>query len=158
MEISFEVDDSGAFANLEGASDRVMERFAEELRPVEQAMLADARARAVAHFHSVGAKPGLYLGAFSGGVKKTPSGVVGWIRNDNQLAHLLEFGFTISDILIAVKHVGDVMAFEGDVGTLYREYVHRHSTGVQAYPAIHPAFEARKAEIEAAAERAARGD
>ena len=74
MTIEFEVDDSQAFAKLEGASDRVMDRFAEELTGIEQAMVNDARARAVAHFHSVGKKPGLYLGAFSGGTNGVSTG------------------------------------------------------------------------------------
>ena len=155
MTIEFEVDDSQAFAKLEGASDRVMDRFAEELTGIEQAMVNDARARAVAHFHSVGKKPGLYLGAFSGGVTQKPSGVVGYIRNNNNLAHLLEYGFTISDLLIEAS---GIMRFEAEgVGELYRREVHRHATPVQAYPAIHPAFAAHKDEILAAAERAAEG-
>jgi hypothetical protein len=158
MPFQFEIDDSAAFAKMEGASDKVMDRFAELLRPVEEAMLADARAKDVAHFHSVGAKPGLYLAAFSGGVKKTPAGVVGWIRNGNNLAHLLENGFTISDILIATKSAGGVMAFDmGGVGKLFREYVHRHETKVQAYPAVHPAYEAHRDEVMAAAREAAKG-
>jgi len=155
VSVEFEVDDKSAFARLEGVPQRVRERFAELLKPIEAAMLADARERALAHFHSVGKKPGLYLGAFAGGVSEKPSGVVGWVRNANPLAHLLEYGFTISDLMIAAS---GVMAFEAEgVGELYRREVHRHATPVQAYPAIGPAFDAHKADVRAAAEQAAAG-
>lgn len=155
MPITFKVDDSNAFVSLDGASDRVMDRFAELLRPIEEAMLDDARARAIGHFHSVGKKPGLYLAAFAGGVSRKPSGVVGWVRNSNNLAHLLEYGFTISDLMIEAS---SVMRFDlAGVGELYRREVHRHATPVQAYPAIVPAFEARAGDVQAAAEQAAKG-
>jgi hypothetical protein len=156
MPISFEVNDASAFAALDGADDRVMDRFAELLRPVEQAMLDDARSRAIAHFHSVGKKPGLYLGAFAAGVSRKDSGVVGWLRNANNLAHLLEYGFTISDLVIEAS---GAMRFDvAGVGELYRREVHRHATPVQAYPAIHPALAARADEVLAAAEQAAKGE
>ena len=155
MPVQFEIDDSGAYAKMEGADERVMSRFAELLRPIEQEMVADARARAEAHFHSVGKKPGAYLAAFDGGVKKRPSGVVGWVKNSNPLAHLLEYGFTISDLLI---NASGVMKFDaGGVGELYRRAVHRHETRVQAYPAVRPAVAAHLAEVREAAQTAAEG-
>jgi hypothetical protein len=154
MAIEFVVDDSHAFAKFEGAGGRLKERLVEALRPIEQAILDDAMQRAVAHFHTVGAKPGLYLAAFSGGVKETDRGVVAWVRNPNPLAHLLEYGFTISDLLIEAN---GVMAFDMQgVGTLYRSEVHRHETKVQAYPAIRPALADHVDEIRGALERAAR--
>ena len=155
MEIEVEVSAQTAFAKLEGVSARVRDRFTENLKPIEEAMLTDARTAALAHFHSVGKKPGLYLGAFEGGVHEDDKRVVGWVRNANPLAHLLEYGFTISDLMI---EAGGIMKFEAaGVGELYRRAVHRHATAVQAYPAIKPAFDAHKGEIQEAAERAVEG-
>jgi hypothetical protein len=157
MSFDFEVHAESAFALLEGVGEKVIDRFAEELRPIEQAMLDDARARAAAHFHSVGAKPGLYLGGFGGGVTVKHGSAIGWMGNSNPLAHLFEAGFTISDLMIYAKNA-EVMKFAaGAVGDLYRKAVHRHATAVQPYPAILPAFEAKKGDIEAAAEQAAKG-
>ena len=121
---------------------------------VEQSMLQDARSKAVDHFHSTGKQPGLYLAAFSGGVSKKETKVVGWVRNNSPLAHLLENGFTISDLLIDSNNV---MAFQSGVQELYAYAVHRHATKVQAYPAIGPAFEAHKGEVITAAEQAVQG-
>jgi len=157
MPFDFEVHSQSAFAALDGVSEKVIDRFAEELRPIEQAMLDDARARAVAHFHSVGAKPGLYLAGFKGGVTVKHGSAIGFVGNSNQLAHLFERGFTISDLMIYARNA-EVMKFAaGGVGDLYRKAIHRHATHVKPYPAILPAFEARKGEIEAAAERAVEG-
>ncbi len=91
-------------------------------------------------------------------MKKEHGSVIGWLRNPNQLAHLFENGFTISDILIATKTANGVMAFEmAGVGQLYRQYVHRHETKVPAYPAIHPALAAHAADVREAAQTAAEG-
>ena len=106
----------------------------------------DARARATAHFHTLGAKPGLYLAAFADGTYDKGDRVGGYVRNANGLAHLLEYGFTISDMTIYAKN-GDVMAFGGDVATVFRKMVHRHQTKVEAYPAIGPAFDAASPDI-----------
>jgi hypothetical protein len=157
MSIDFQIDAASAFAAIEGAPQKVVDNFAALLKPIEEAMLADARGRALAHFHSVGAKPGLYIGAFDGGVKVEHGSVIGWMGNSNQLAHLLENGFTISDLMIYAKNA-EVMKFAGGgVGDLYRKAVHRHATTVQPYPAIKPAFDAAKGDIQAAAEQAVQG-
>jgi len=149
MSLTVNVDTSSAVAKLEAVGPTVRDAFAASLRTIEQAMLADARANAEAHFHSVGAKPGAYFAAFEGGVKQTDSAVIGYVRNANPLAHLLENGFTISDLTISAANV---MRFElAGVGEIYRREIHRHATPVQAYPAITPAFEAHVAEVEAAA-------
>ena len=153
MSIRMEIDASSAFAKLDGMAADVRQRFAASVKEIEEKILAEARANAVSHFHSVGKKPGVYLASFSGGVNQTKGSIIGWVRNGARLAHLMENGFTISDLLIQSK---DVMAFldAGSVAALYRSQVHRHATPVQAYPAIKPAFEAHKAEIETAASAA----
>ena len=157
MPLTFEVDPQTAFATIEGAPQKVIDRFAEALRPIEQAMVDDARARAVAHFHSVGAKPGLYLAGFSGGVTEKHGSIIGWVGNSNPLAHLLEKGFTISDLMIYARNA-EVMKFAvAGVGDLYRKAVHRHATQVRPYPAILPAFQAKEGEIMDAAQRAVEG-
>jgi len=154
MPFTMKVEARSAFAQFDGLADKVRQRFAGSIKRTEEAILAEARANAVAHFHSVGAKPGVYLASFSGGVKETNGSVIGWVRNGARLAHLMEDGFTISDLMIQAK--GGVMAWmeANSVAALYRREIHRHATPVQAFPAIRPAFEAHKAEIEAAARAA----
>ncbi len=152
--IQFQVTAYKLTAELEGASKRVLDRFAEKLRPIAARMLDEARARATAHIHSVGARPGAYLAGFNAGVKQDATSVTGWLANSNGLAHLFEYGFTISDLMIRAR--GGAMKFqEGGVGALYRKAIHRHATAVPAYPAILPTFEAHKAQIEQAAREAA---
>jgi len=147
MSIEFEIDASSVYAKLDKLSGEVRDRFAASIKQIEERMLAEARANAVAHFHSVGKKPGVYLASFSGGVKQTDGSIIGWVRNGARLAHLMENGFTISDLLIAGS-ADAVMKFElAGVAELYRRSVHRHKTAVQAYPAIAPAFEAHKGEV-----------
>lgn len=154
MPITVEIEASSAFAKLDGLAGQVRERFVASVKEIEKAILAEARANAVAHFHSVGKKPGVYLASFSGGVKETGGSVIGWVRNGARLAHLMEDGFTISDLMIHAEG-GLMELFEADtVLVLYRREVHRHATPVQAYPAIGPAFEVHKPEIEAAARAA----
>jgi hypothetical protein len=150
MSFELEIDAASVFAKLDGVGEEVRKRFAASAKAIEEKMLADAKANAVRHFHSVGEKPGVYLASFSGGVKETDGGVIGWVRNGARLAHLMEYGFTISDFIIG-GGVDALMRFDGDVGAVYRREIHRHATAVQAYPAIGPAFEAHKDEIETAA-------
>ena len=149
--------EAGALERIAAAGETVQSLMAEHLAPIASDMLADARSRAQAHFHSVGAKPGLYLAGFEGGVKMEADGsAVGWVANRNPLAHLLEYGFTISDLMIEANGMAMKFAVAG-VGDLYRHAVHRHATDVQAYPALTPAFEARKADVVEAAREVARG-
>ena len=154
MPISIDIQASSLFAKLEGMSGKVRERFAASMKRTEESILSQARSNAVAHFHSVGNKPGVYLSAFSGGVKETPGSITGWVRNGARLAHLMENGFTISDLMIQADS-GAMAFFEANsAAEPYRRNVHRHATDVQAFPAIGPAFEAHRAEIEAAARAA----
>ena len=152
MSLTVNVDSSSAFAKLDSLTGEVRERFAASIKQIEETILAEARINAVGHFHSFGKKPGRYLEAFRGGVKQTDSAVIGWVGNPSPLAHLLENGFTISDLMISAN---SVMKFElVGVAELYRRQIHRHATPVQAYPALRPAFDAHKGEVETAARRA----
>jgi hypothetical protein len=153
MAFSFEVDAQGAFAKLDAVGPTVRQALLDELTPIEVDMTNDARARALAHFHSIGAKPGLYLASIYGGVSNKGSSIVGYVRSSSPLAHLLELGFTIKDMIIEAKSDG-VMAFEvGGIGEVFSRKVHRPETVVEPYPAIFPAFEAKRAEIAEALER-----
>lgn len=130
----------------------IQRRLEQRLGTIATEMAADARGRAAAHIRSWGAKnPGSYVTSIKGGLakKKSPTRATGYVRSGHPLAHLLEYGFTISDIMIQAK-AADVMAFAGDAGEVFRKLVHRHATKVPPYPAIGPAFEARRAEIVAA--------
>jgi len=154
VSVGFEVDASAAFVKLAAIGPNVHRLLLEELKPLAAEILDDARSRAIAHFHSVGADPGLYLQGFAGGVSDKGTRVTGYVRNPSPLAHLLEDGFTIKDMMIEVKS-GAVMAFEGDVATVFAREVHRHETRVQPYPALQPAFDARRGDIAAALQRVA---
>jgi hypothetical protein len=153
MAASFEVDASGAFARLDRIGPGVRQALLDELTPLAAEMADGARYLALAHFHSIGAKPGLYLASIAGGVSDKDSKVVGYVRSSNPLAHLLELGFTIKDMIIEAKS-GGVMAFDaGGIAEVFTRKVHRPETKVQAYPAIQPAFDAMRGEVEAALRR-----
>lgn len=153
MPFSFEVDPQAVYLKFDAIGPGVRELLAQELRPIVDEMVDDARSRAVDHFHSLGAKPGLYLASIHGGVKEQSFRVSGWMRSSNPLAHLLELGFTIRDWMIESK---TLMAFElPDIGEVFAREVHRHATKVKPYPALFPAFEALQGEIEDALQRVA---
>jgi hypothetical protein len=160
MAASFEVDASGAFAKLDRIGPSVRQALLDELTPLAADMASDARARALAHFHSIGVKPGAYLASIAGGVSDKDSKVVGYVRSASPLAHLLELGFTIRDWIIVPgtgegtkSYLGAIMAFAGAEGMRFALTVHRPETKVQAYPAIQPAFDAMRGEVEAALRR-----
>ena len=144
LDIKVDVDESHVNAHFDQIGPDVKQALltlsAEIAREIEDA----ARGFAIAHFHSVGAKPGLYLAGFKSGTYDKQSRVGGWVNNANPLAHLLEYGFTISEMTITAANL---MAFEGDAGTVFAKYVHRPETEVPAYPALHPAFDEAKAAI-----------
>jgi hypothetical protein len=155
MPVTFAIDAQAAFVHLDRIGPGVHQALLDELTPIADAMQADARSRALGHFHSLGKKPGLYLDSIRGGVSDKGTRVSGYVRSSNPLAHLFEDGFTISDMLIEAAN-GGVMAFEeGGVGQMFRQEIHRHETAVKPYPAIHPAFDAARSEIEAALRRVA---
>ena len=154
MAATFSVDASRAFVRLDAIGPTMHRLLVDELTPIAADMLAEAKSNAVNHFHSVGAKPGAYLAAFSGGVSDKGTRVTGYLRNASPLAHLLEDGFTIKDMIIEAK--SGVMAFDvGGIAKAFARSVHRHATAVSAYPAIRPAFEAKRSQILAALQRVA---
>jgi hypothetical protein len=162
MSLTVKLTNDRAFTIFDGVGDDVMSAFAKGLRDIESRILSDARANAVSHFHSAGVDPGGYLKAFQGGVKEKKGSVVGYVRNAHPIAHLLEYGFTISDLMIVPgtgkntkAQVGDLMKFAGSAGDVFRRTVPRPETAVRAFPALGPAFEAHRGEIIAAAEDAA---
>jgi hypothetical protein len=147
-------DTTAAFAKFDLADSNVREALLDELKPLAETIAADARRRAVAHFHSTGKKPGLYLASIYGDARaKGDSQVVGFVRSNNGLAHLLELGFTIRDWIIDSKGPYP-MLFQVDGEAVGARSVHRHATQVEPYPAIFPAFEAARPEIDDAFERA----
>lgn len=140
------IDATHATARLEAMGPKARQAIVEVLEPRAEAIAADARARALAHFHSLGLKPGQYLGSIYGGVSAKETRVTAFVRSSSPLAHLLEWGFTITDLMIFAKADG-IMAFDGGAGTVFAKAVHRHATEVQPYPAIYPAFEDAKSDI-----------
>jgi hypothetical protein len=146
------IDASGAYAHLEAVGPKARQALKDALTPIAPAMQSDARDIALAHIHSVGKKPGQYLASIRGGVTDKGYAIVGWLRTPSPLGHLLELGFTISDLMIEAK-AGGVMAFEAGGVSKFVRFVHRHATAVKPYPAIGPAFTRHRAEILAALDR-----
>ena len=145
---------------LDAVEPDVRQRLEQSLGQLGKRIGDDAKSRAQAHIRFLGVKkPGSYVESIYGGLAKpkTRTRVTGFVRSGHPLAHLMEEGFTISDILIAARSGGGVMEFWGSLGLTYRQYIHRHETQVQAYPAINPAFEARRADVMAAFAAAAKG-
>lgn len=145
---NFVVDDAHVTLRLEAIGPDCREALRSVLGPAAAAIDDEARANAIGHFHSIGAKPGLYLAGFQHGSFEKGSRIGAYVRNGNQLAHLMEKGFTISDIDILPK-TAEMMVFEGDAGKVFARHVHRHETKVQPYPALTPAFEAARDRLQA---------
>jgi len=118
------------------------------LGPLAAAMTQDVRGRAVAHIHTLGKKPGLYLASIHGGVSDKGARLSGYVRSGSPLAHLLEYGATTPphDIL---ARAGKVLAFLAGAETVFRRLVHHPGASIPAYPAFGPAMAANKAHIEA---------
>ena len=111
------------------------------MAPLTRELAQDVRALALAHIHSYGKKPGLYLASIFGGVSDKGSTITGYVRSGNQLAHLLEYGTAAHDIGVKNKRV---LASADEVfGRLV-------NVSSPAYPVFAPALAKRQAEIEAA--------
>jgi hypothetical protein len=151
------VDEKRLTQVLDGMAPAVRERLIETLEPIAAEIQADAKARAEEHIRYLGSKnPGSYVESIQHGVAaKRERKVTGYVRSGHPLAHLLEDGFTIKDMMIQSAD-GGVMAFQDELGMHFARDVHRHETKVKAYPAIRPAFEARRDDILAALEAVAR--
>lgn len=154
---TFKYDDHRLVEVLDKVGPNAEKLLEQRLAPLATEIASDARSRAQAHIRFLGAKkPGSYVQSIKGGVAhKKPTRVTGYVRSGHPLAHLMEEGFTISDMMIVPKS-GAVMAFTGDAATVFARHVHRHQTVVPAYPAIFPAFEAKRNEIMATIESVAR--
>jgi hypothetical protein len=151
------VDDSDVIAHIERLVPSMHDALVAYLGNIAREIETDAQARARGHIRFLGAKnQGSYVSSITSGVSDREDRVTGYVRSGHPLAHLLEFGFTISDMTIYAS-AADVMAFDGGAGTVFAKHVHRHATKVQPYPAIHPAFEDHKAEILDALERVVGG-
>ena len=137
-------------ARLEQVAPDAREALKDALRDLETAIAADARDRASAHIHYLGAKaPGSYVESIHGGVSEKDRSIVGYVRSSHPLAHLMELGVKPHDIL---PSAAKVLHFEGSAGEVFAKYV--HDPGMQPYPAMIPAFEAARGDIEATLEAA----
>ena len=160
--LNVRVDDDRAMARLENVAPKARESLASSLRDLADEIAADARSRAQSHIRFLGVKaPGSYVQSIQGGVSEKDKQIVGYVRSGHPLAHLMELGFQISDWLIVpgtgkntTSSAGAIMAFAGQGGTVFSHYVHRHATRVQPYPAMLPAFEAARGDIETALQSA----
>ncbi len=152
----FSIDDRRAFVRLEAISPATAGALAEAVGELVGPILADAKSRAAAHIHTQGKNPGAYLDSIYGGVSERPGKVIGFVRSDSPLAHLLEDGAHIPAHDILPKSAADVLAFNGDAGTVFARVVHSPGANVPAYPAIYPSLDAAQSDIESKLEGAVR--
>ncbi len=146
-EIDIKIDEGSAIAKLDGASEQVHESLLRALGPLAASLAAEAMGLAAAHIRFQGKKPGQYLASIYGGTSDKNGMVLGFVRSASPVAHLLEKG-TPSRVDSGSKAggpifpaAGDVLAFEGDAGTVFARYVAPHSDPMDPYPAIAPAFD-----------------
>lgn len=148
--LNVKVDDDRAMARIENVAPNAREKLVESLRDLADAIAADARGRASSHIRFLGAKaPGSYVQSIEGGVSEKDRQIVGYVRSGHPLAHLMELGAQPHDIL---PKVAKVLAFQGSAGTVFARHV--HSPGMRPLPAILPAFEDARDDIEAALQAA----
>lgn len=151
MKIEINIDASHAMAKLDGIGPNVHDALVKALAPLAQEVAAAARDFAVAHIRFEGKKPGAYLASIYGGVADKPGLVAGFVRSGHPLAHLLEEGANIPPHEI-YPSAADVLAFEGSAGDMFAAHVNSPGAVVPAYPAIAPAFDAARGEIESTLE------
>ena len=151
-QIKLEIDEKNAIATYEGAPKRVKDALLKALKPLADNMASDAMDRALAHIRFQGKKPGQYLASIYGGVSDNNGRVIGYVRSGNPLAHLLELGATTPAHDIMPK-AADVLAFDGDAGTVFAKIVHSPGAVIPPYPAIKPAFDNALSTIETTIEQ-----
>lgn len=167
MIVRLEIQAASLFERLERLGPRVRERLIEALAPIAAEMGADARARASSHIRFMGGEPGAYVEGIQSGVStKNEHRVTGYVRSENPkvpfhgrmvpLAALLEYGAKIGPHEI-LPVLGKALKFKGSAGEAFARAVQSPGAAVPAYPAIHPAFDARRTEIAAALEEAVHG-
>jgi hypothetical protein len=105
-------------------------------------------ARALAHIHTSGKKPGLYLASIYGGVADKAHRVSGYVRSSSPLAHLLEYGVADTGAHDILPKAAQALRFMGDAGAVFARLIHHPGATIPAYPAFGPALEARKDEVE----------
>ena len=144
------LNESRIVARLDAIGPSVRQKLIEVLTPLAEEVVADAKSRAQAHIRYLGLKPGEYLDSIKGGVSlKNDKRVTGYIRSGSPIAHLLEYGANVPAHEILPK-IAKVLAFTGSAGTVFAKAVHSPGATIPPYPALGPAFEARKSEIKAA--------
>ena len=129
-QIKLEIDEKNAIAKYEGAPKRVKDALLKALKPLADNMASDAMDRA----------------------RDNNGRVIGYVRSGNPLAHLLELGATTPAHDIMPK-AADVLAFDGDAGTVFAKIVHSPGAVIPPYPAIKPAFDNALSTIETTIEQ-----
>ena len=151
--LNVRVDADRAMARIENVAPKAREKLAESVRDLADEIAADARSRAQSHIRFLGLKaPGSYVQSIRGGASEKDKQIVGFVRSGHPLAHLMELGFQITDLMITAKP-GGVLA-NASLDEVFGIKVHRHATAVKPYLAILPAFEAARADIETALQAA----
>lgn len=146
MTINLTIDESRLTARLDKITPDVRAALVQALGPIAQSIAAEARGIAAAHIQFEGVKPGAYLASIYGNVSDKSGKVIGFVRSGNPLAHLLEYG-TKERFRKTFKSAKEVL---GELRTGY--------TGVgPELPAIGPAFESARGEIETAISQALEG-
>ncbi|MFT4098624.1 MAG: HK97 gp10 family phage protein [Rhodoblastus sp.] len=153
MPFEIVVNDRMQTAQLDRLGPDVRTALERKLRPIAEAMAGDARSRAEAHIRFLGVKPGAYVASIKGGVASKDRRVVGYVRSGSPLAHLLEYGAQTPPHVIEAS-VKEAMAFAGPAGRIFAAKVNHPGAAIPAYPAIGPAFAARRDEIRGAIESA----
>ena len=153
MTVKMDVSAERLVARIDKLLPSVREALVEALGPLARAMASDAQDRAAAHIRYLGKKPGQYLASIYGGTFDKDSIVGGFVRSGNPLAHLLEWGASVGPHEI-LPRIADALAFEGSAGTAFAARVQNPGAEIPPYPAIGPAFEAAKDDIEAAVRKA----
>ena len=129
--------------------EKLRQRLKSSLKAEALAIASDARARAAAHIHLYGKKPGAYLGSIYGGATADAKKVMGWVRSGSPLAHLMEGGAN-RPAHEEYPKAGDVLAFYPDAAAVFARHVSIPANRMSPFPAIVPAFEAAKGDIDGA--------
>ncbi len=149
MKVYIHSDDKGVKALYYSSSPKILELLRERLPPIAEEIASDTRSRAAEHIRFMGLRPGDYVKSFYSGLSmRQPNKAIAFIRSGEPIARWLENGFTISDMCIFAR-IAMAMKFVGnDENSIsYRLAIHRHMTCVKPYPALGPAFEARRSKI-----------
>jgi hypothetical protein len=160
------VNDSAVAARFARIGPGVRQGLIDALTPQADAIAADVRSIWSARSKYMGADPGALVDNIQSGVStKNPDRVTGYVRSDKPgvffggrlvpLAQLLEYGANVpAHQILAV--LGKALHFTGSAGETFAKSVQSPGATIPAYPAIHPAFDAHRADIRDAIEGVAR--